>query len=436
MAPPMLPHLSLLLALLALLALLVGCGPEASEARDLVLVAEGTEGRLRWLDREDGSEQGSACLMDHFADTCASGRCQLWGFLPEVVGGVDRLTVAYERPPGPDSGALGGLLRLELGAPGEVAMDLMWLDFGVHLAGAYGGVCDEPGRTSPCRMEAPHAVACNRAGLYVVADTFLDRLLFLESERRDGDDWGVVRGVLDATTTEAQHWQDCRGVNNVEVLERDGRELALVSCKGLHQEQGDVEEQGHLALWDISDLDDVQHLWRFPAEGFLRAVHHGNVVASPEGSWLVYGHSLGATGAEEGAVQRGTVGFARFDADGPPVYLGDGVVPAAAGAFGFTPAVTELPDGTGLLVTDSGCERPVVSDCDNPGLVYEVSWPELSPEGPGGTWTEDGADQVFVELEVLRSFEGLVDPYEAEVLPADSIGQTLRTEGAVQCLQE
>ncbi len=416
------------------LALLVGCpGSSDRVSRDLLLVSESDVGRLLWMERESGEPVASACLDDHFGDYCDGGLCQVWSLLPTVANGMDLLTVPYRRPHGPETRAIGGILKLQLGAPGDVVTDIQWLDFGARLAGIYEGVCDEPSRQAPCRMESPHALACTEDGVYVVADTFLDRLLFLEFARRDDEDIGVVRAVLDATTVDPSFWQDCRGVNNVELVQHEGRELALMTCKGLVEESDVVKHQGHIVLWDVSDLDDIRHLWRYPETGFLRAVHHGAVVDGPEGRLMVYGHSLGATSAADDYEERGSVGVAWFTVDETPTYLGDGVLPEGQEQLGFTRSVTALPDGSGLLVLDSGCERVDDASCENPGRVLEVSWPQLDESGSTGAWSSDHGDQVFFEHGVVSEFGVFEHAYEAQVLAADALGEMLSTEGQVTC---
>lgn len=403
---------------------------------DRVLVAEGNVGRLRWLDGTSGEPAGEICLTALFPDHCGDGDCALWSVSHGVADGEDRLLVAYERPTVAGDPPVGGVLLLAPGQPTRVLADVQQLDWAPQLAGIYDGACDTGSQQASCRLTDPHAVAMTAAGLWVVGDSSSNRMLVLEPPEGGGTaGTATVLASLDATTLPAEVWEGCMGVNNVEVVQADdGRELALMTCKGKATGNGGKVDHGHLVLWDISDPADISRLWRFPeGEAYLWAVHHGNVVAGPEGPLLVWGHSLGASTGPRDGQELGSVGVAEFSIDVTPTYLGDGLLPGVEDPLGFVRGVTALPEGGGLLVTDSGCEKDTARGCENPRRLVEVGWPALSPPGLGGGHSDDHSDQAFFSLDPLGTWTDVSQPYEAHRLAGADLGRPLGTAAVLGC---
>ncbi len=406
---------------------------EAPPPPDLIALVADYRAEARWLVRETGEVWGRICLTTWFPAQCASALCRLIGFQHDQVDGKDRFTYAYLRPLVAGESERGGIIALEPGQHGKVAWDLVELDFETWLPDIYDGVCHRGSQDELCAMWNPHAVARLPSGTWVVADTKMDRHLFLDIDTTETQPVGVVRAALDVTTVPAPHWEGCRGTNNVETWLEGDTVFVLTTCRGDESNEGSMTRRGSVVLWDATDVSDVRRVWRYPEEGYLKAPHHGRVVEGPDGPLLVYGHSQGDSGSEND--DHGTVGFARFSSAAQPTYLGDGRLPKSVGQWGFVRAVTPLPDGEGLLVSDSGCET-IAELCEGatPRLV-EIAWPDLEPAGLFGTYEEDHSDQAFFELEVLRVLEGeeLGQPYESMVLRGEELGEALSEQGGASC---
>lgn len=183
--------------------------------------------------------------------------------------------------------------------------------------------------------------------------------------------------------------------NSLDLVTYEGRTLILVSYKGSPLFG---VRTGALALWDITDLDAITLVWRFPDDGYLDTPH-GAALRPYEGGWiLVYAHTRGGD-------LGGTVGVAVTDRpDAPPAYVAD-LVPSG-GPYEFLRGV-EPVDGGALIVTDAGEEYAHVQA---DGSVMIVGAPDLSPAGVSGA--VDGS-QRFVEVVATPLIRDLATPFEA-----------------------
>ncbi len=398
---------------------------------DLVAVVGNFGEEIRWLERTSGAVFASQELSTWFPGLCDQGGCRAAGFQHHVIDDTDHITLAFSRPLEVGAEDRGGVLSFTPGAPGTLSWEFIELDWDTWLPDLYDGLCAGGVPEDHCRMENPHTVALLPDGAWLVADTRQDRFLVLTVDPTASPVRGVVRAVMDATTLPPSQWERCEGPNNIELWLDGGVTYALTTCRGDTSSDGSMTRRGSLALWDLTDIDDIQRVWRFPKEGYIKAPHHGRVLDGPDGPLVVWGHSMGESGADN--EERGSVGLARFHITSRPEYIGDGRLPESYGRFGFVRSVTPLPDGAGLLVADSGCEL-IFEPCDNPGRLVEVAFPTLTASGLGGAWSEDHADQHFIELEVLalQDGEAVGHPYEAELLAYEDLGEALRTPGAVR----
>ena len=409
---------------------------------DLIAVVGLPSEEVWFLVPETGEVVAQQRIRDWLPDKCAKGDCRLAGFQHEVIADEDVMTFAYSIPEGTDGARLGGIVSTRLGSPGSVLWELMELDFDTWLSGIYDGRCAEGNPDSRCRMANPHTVVRMPDRRWLIADTAQDRLLILEPEPEELSEnpstsdtqerlTGEVRQVMDETTQTRGDWQECEGPNNAEIWVEDDVTYALMTCRGSTTEDGGRTRQGSISLWDLRDLDRPTRIWRYPERGFLKAVHHGRVIDGPDSPWLVYGHSMGnSTLANE---ELGTVGIARFSLTEVPEYLGDGQLPEEVGELGFVRSVGPLPDGQGMLVADSGCEV-IAQDCQETGRLIQVRFPDRVASGRTGSWSDDHGQQDFFALDILGLLEGSAVgglPYEAEYLPAEALGVSLRTPGAV-----
>ncbi len=412
---------------------------------DLIAVVGEPGEELRFVERHTGEVWAMQNMSDWFPETCAEGPCRLLGFQHEVVDDQDVMTFAYTVSWGTGLDRVGGLLSVRLGDPGTVLWEFIELEWDAWLPTIYDGLCADGNPDERCRMGNPHTVLRMPDRNWLVADTARDRVVILEAEPEElskrtpkqGTDTrvkGMVRQVIDATTQPESEWKACQGPNNVELWVEDDVPYALITCRGDTGDDGGMTRHGMISLWDLSDLSHPDRVWTYPKKGHIKAAHHGRVIDGPDGPWLVYGHSMGnSSDADE---ELGSVGLARFHVDQGPEYLGDGLLPEDLGTFGFVRSVSPMPDGEGLFIADSGCER-IAGECANPGRLVEVAFPELDDPGLSGGWSEDHREQRFFDLDVTRILEG--DklgglPYEAEYLPYESLGEPLRTRGAVRPL--
>jgi len=365
----------------------VETGDSAGAESEVVFVAETGAGRLAWYD-EQGEVIGEQCFSELF-ETCAEAVCHVFGGLtPDAAAGV-----TYTRAEA--QATLGGVLWFEGGRPPTLATALETLSFDTWFDGGFED-CDQPPTPPECRLRMPHDVVVH-GDRVVVADTGNDRVLLLEVS-------GEVRAVLDA---DHPQWDGCGWPNHLQSLD----EGLLVTCKASSAGL-DNNDQGYLALWSLEDPEDPQRLWRWPEEGVLAAPHDGHV----EDDLLVWAHSRGAGGLED-SDPSGSIGFARYRGAESPEYLGDGVVED----LGFVRSVELAPNGA-ILINDTGCELRGET-CDQAAKVLWSRLPDLESPAGNGSWSEDHAEQAFLELEVVEPafLEDLREVFEARVWEAGEV---------------
>ncbi len=277
-----------------------------------------------------------------------------------------------------------------------------------------------------CYTIFPHEIAWmpDRRTL-ALSDTTLNRVIWFEPPT-DGTVAQATAVLEPEQTLEAS--QD-RTLNCLEIIEHDGRALMLNSFKTSTAPEAAGKDVGRLMLWDVTDLDDLQHVWSYPADGHLAAVHGPSLWDTDVGLLLTYAHSSGASTANMS--ERGSVGLALASWDHPPVYLGDVLPPADAlpEPMGFV-RDAKLVNGEldRMLVLDSGCETPFPSGCSRTAqlLELEVELPEIS--GLSGAYSELHTELSFSELPMERSVmdDGLLFPFEVQHLEGRDVGPGMR----------
>ncbi|MCP4805278.1 MAG: hypothetical protein GY884_08005 [Proteobacteria bacterium] len=274
-----------------------------------------------------------------------------------------------------------------------------------------------------CRLNMVHALKPWGDG-WVVADTQNSRVLWVDTPAGP-EGTLTVTAVLDSTH---EAWDGFLWSNHVQVIDEGDQRYLLTTFKGGDFPEVADRNTGRIALWDATDPTALEHVWSFPEDGWLAAVHH----AERYDDLLVYSHSLGASHAfDEG--DHGTVGLATWNGVEPPTYLADLIMPVGRPAFGFVREAEVVGDV--LLVTDSGCENPDVVCGIAGGGIVELAVPtDLEPAGLTGAYSPDHAQQAVVQGEVLHTFlfRELDYPYEADLLSWDEVGEPL-TSGIGSC---
>ncbi len=339
----------------------------SSEPTALLVVETGTA-RIAWHD-ESAALMGEQCLSELWPEDCVGNDCKLFG---GILPGSESL-ITYTRKDADSGRTFGGVARFTAGRPPTLVETI-----------------EVPA------MRMPHDVVAFEGGL-AVADTGNSRVLFLDAS-------GELVGTLDASVA---GFDDCAWVNHLQLVD----EGLLTTCKGVGTEGGSADE-GFIALWDVSDLDDISRHWRWPESGFVASPHDGHVT----GDLLLYAHSRGG-GPLTGEPQLGSVGFARWSGTSPPTYLGD----AKTDDLGFLRSVELTPDGT-LWVNDNGCQIGG-EHCEQYPAVIEAALPVLEETGLTGAWTEDHSQQLYLDLEVRDSdfIEDLHEAFEIRVWSTDDV---------------
>jgi len=387
----------------------------------LLLIVETGKGRTLFVDHADGSVLGQQCVSELEVQGCGSEGCLFFGVEHALVDGDDALTFAFTWADDDQRGNPGALAQVVPGHPPNVTWSSTELDFSVadpELAER----CPNP-QEPLCRLNMVHALK-PWDDQWVVADTQNSRLLWVETPAGPDEPMVVTARLDDAV----EGWDGFLWSNHVQVLEEGDRRYVLTTWKGGDFPEVAPRNTGRIALWDATDPTAIEHLWSFPEEGYLAAVHH----AERYGDLLIYSHSLGASHAfEEG--DNGTVGVATWNGTDPPTYLADLIMPVGRPAFGFVREAELVGEGV-LLVTDSGCENPDVVCGISGGGIVEMALPELEPTGLTGAFSPDHDQQEIVHGEVLGTylFRSLDYPYEADLMSWDEVGRQL-TEGVGAC---
>jgi len=412
---------------------------------DVVVLTNTAHGCVRFMDYSGAQLRAEVCFDELLPEQCSGTQSNGWAV-------CQAFSVIYDRQSDPESLIMVFARQAEsdedIRPGGVVAMDLSWpvqpkwrihevslpeshamhsacLD--VHASLGPDGVPDIRSAEGECYTVFPHELAWMPGHeLLALSDTTLNRVIWFEPPT-EGTVAQATAVLEPERTTEAS---DDRTLNCLEIIEHDGRALLLNSFKTSTAPEAAGKDVGRLMLWDVTDLDHLQHVWTYPSEGHLAAVHGPSLWETEVGLLLTYAHSSGASTA--GISERGTVGMALASWDHPPVYLGDVLPPTDAlpEPMGFVRDV-KLVRGEleRMLVLDSGCETPFPSGCDRTAQLLEldVVLPDLT--GMSGAFSELHTDQSFSEVPMERSVmnDGLLFPFEVQHLLAEDVGPGLRS---------
>ena len=437
-----------------LVVLLVGCPPvtpddtdpdgSTPDAGDVVLLTNTARGCVRLMDYEGARLRAEVCFDDLLPEQCE-------GTLPNGWAVCQAFSVIYDRESDPESLIMVYARQAELGEDikpgGVVAVDLSWplearwrihevslpeshslhdscLDVHASLGpdGAPAVRTDE----AECYTIFPHELAWMPGReLLALSDTTLNRVIWF-APPSEGTVAEVVAVLEPEVVPEAL---DDRTLNCLEIVEHDDRVMLLNSFKTSQAPEAAGEDLGRIMLWDVTDLEQLEHLWTYPAEGHLAAVHGPSLWETRVGLLLTYAHSGGASNSTD--AERGTVGMALGSWDHAPVYLGD-LLPSEdqlAEPLGFV-RDTKLVHGglSQMLVLDSGCETPWPMGCERDARLIEVD--VVLPDIPGmsGAYSLLHEEQSFVRVPVVRSLmkNDLLFPFEVQHLALEDVGPGLR----------
>ncbi len=378
-----------------------------------ILIADTGHGRLVSVDRASGQTIGHLCMANLMPASCGderadgSVRCGVYGFLREPGGEADHVLVTFSRGEGEE--IEGGVANVRIGPRSEVEWRIDRLAFEDHLSLADPCPPDVP-EDGPCRLQAPHGLDRWIDGeQLVVADNRNNRILVLSPPEEPGAAASVSLALDEATPG----WDHARWPNAVQVLGEGQDTFLLVTFRGVGPGSDLPHYGGRIVLWDVTAADATRHVWTYPAEGYLAAVHDGHVEHTDSGPLLVYAHSRGA-GPGAQAAPAGSVGVARMSFTTAPGYLGDLVAGADEPPLGFVRSVELIDAGQRLLVTDSGCEN-AADPCQSAPAVLELGFTAPSPSGGTGAHSDQHDEQRFHPATVLRQdFDGSMRfPYSA-----------------------
>ena len=412
------------------LLLALACRPtEEIPTGDVLLVVETGRSQLTLIDRDEAVVRGTQCMFELAPEVCRPAKnskiaeCLPFGVDYSHDDGLESIQLTWARRDEEiESGLPGSVTAFEPGHPPAIIWEIADLDYAEYLPGYKNRACVGGEEWSAdCHLNMTHVTAPSPDGRFLVlADTLSSRIVWL----LPGDP-PQVYAVLD---DEHPAWDGFLYSNNVELYEDDGRTYLLTTFKSGDFDEVASRNTGRLVLWDVTDPLDPQHVWNYPEEGFVAAVHHGRVFEVGGERFLVYAHSLGASDSFTGF--NGSVGIAAFAFETPPTYLGDGLLPAGLEGFGFVREIELAPEGDSLYVVDSGCENPDITECSRAGELFEVAWPDWEATGQSGAFDEGHNDQTFRTLEVLQEDwgVGLSFPFEVDVLLEDDLGPLLEGE--------
>ena len=401
------------------------------EPGDIVVIAETSSGRLLMADQNTGAYEGEICLYEMLPEDCVANpvaeddKCMIFSAEHFLEDDVSSWLVSIVLNDSTLDFTPSQLSRIRPAHPPEAIWTVSSLSFDRWQPQIYGGRCaPDPDPANPdCHLNAAHTVLESGDQL-IVADTNNSRVLWLEKPTAGSGPAEVVH-VLDGSHPD---WADWRSINNVQHLTEGDRTLLLTTFKSSISDSLQQDE-GRIVLWDVTDPSLPERVWAYPEQGFLAAVHHGQVQQTASGEqWLIYAHSLGASDdPDEGLF--GSVGMARFNGTQPPEYLADGILEVVDQSMGFVREVEIPAPHDWMIITDSGCENRQ-SECELSGRVISVSLPDLTPSGLSGAFGE----QTFITLESLpEAFQHeMVFPYEADVFAREEV-DSLVAEGLGSC---
>jgi len=379
---------------------------QIDSAQGAVVVADTGRGQVLVVDRV-GNSLGGMCMASILPDDCqgtradGSASCHVF----DVTFEQDGMLLSYS-----SADTTSGIFYYN---PSSQQLD--WRIEGLRFqeADPLLATCLVPNNGEPlCRLRMPHAARWTLDGqALVVADTLNNRVLFLDPPV---DGLSEVKFVLDDATS---GWGAARWPNGVSVMESpEGRMSLLVTYKGSDPVRSGDSLAGRIMLWDIDDVMDPDWVWAFPEEGYLAAVHNGQVQPLPDGRLaLVYSHSLGA-GFDFGEGGQGSVGLGLMSFEESPTYISD-LVASGPRPLGFVRDAEFIGDSGRVLITDSGCERPSI-DCEKTARLLELEFEMPEIVGLSGAFSGDHEQQQFQflspiggEYKTVLSF-----PFEADVV--------------------
>jgi hypothetical protein len=404
----------------------------------ILMVSETATGKLHVLNADLGTVMGAICLTELHPDVCASGThglanpCLLFGVEHAVRDGGDVLTLAYTLRDPELPYAPGAVAQIVPQHPVEPDWIMTALHFSAEIQDAERFSCEVPEAVPKCHLYGAHVAVPHPDGSLMIADTSNSRLLWVTPPAAgSGSEIGTVTAVLSRRQAD---WGEEEYVNHVQHIVDGDSEWALLTFKGAAPSGPDSINTGRIVLWDVTDRSNPEHLWSYPTDGYLAAVHQGMVQDTPSGRLLIYAHSLGASNVNaDGA---GSIGLATFNGSDPPTYLGDGVI-SGESTLGFIREVEWSGLADALLVTDSGCEN-AGDECARAGEVRTLTLPDWPEAGLTGGHSATHEQQVFYTMEE-QPFSGpppLALPYDGDLIPHADQGHPLSTGRLGGCPSE
>ncbi len=392
------PHRALLTTALLLVA--AGCPPvdppdsdtEPSPdgtTGDVVILTNTAHGCVRFMDYDGARLRAEVCFDDLVPELCA-------GTLPNGWAVCQAFTVLYDRESDPEQLLMvfarqaddeedirpGGVVAVPLSWPVEPSWRIQEVslpeDHHLHescleIHESFG---DDPAPqihsdAAKCYTIFPHELGWMPGReLLALSDTTLNRVMWFAPPEEGST---VAEAVTLLEPEGLEEAGDDRTLNCLEIVEHEDRVMLLNSFKTSVAPEAAGEDLGRIMFWDVTDLDDIQHLWTFPEVGHLAAPHGPSLWDTRVGLLLTYGHSAGASTATQS--EMGSVGMALAHWDHAPVYLGD-VLPMEgdlAEPLGFVRDAKLVHGGLNrMLVLDSGCESPFPQGCDRVARLIEM----------------------------------------------------------------
>ncbi len=420
-------------------------GPVSTQG-DVLILTNTAYGCVRFLDYQTTEQLAEICFSELLPELCdeilPSGwaRCQAFSVLYDPVTEPESLIMVFARQGDePEDLLPGGVVAMDLAWPLEPSWRLHEVDLPashprsaeceeVHQRLGPDGIPEMgEGVERECYTVFPHELGWMPGHeLLALSDTTLNRVIWFAPPQ--GDTHGAVTAVLEPEVTSVGVHD--RTLNCLELVEHDDRVMLLNSFKTSVAPEAAGLDQGRLMMWDVTDLDAISHLWTYPSQGYLAAVHGPSMWDTPIGPLLTYAHSAG--GSDEDRGHYGSVGLALASWDNDPVYLGD-ILPVEtdyADPMGFTRDVKLVSgDLERLLVLDSGCESPGPNGCERDARLLEMDL--VLPDIPGlsGAFSAEHEQQVFNRVPVQRHIAeagDLLFPFEVQQLSAAEVGPGLR----------
>lgn len=359
------------------------------------------------------------------------------------------LAVFGSKPKGPAVKVYSVVQRVRPALPrGQVVWKIKTLDF--------SGVPEGLVQCDPTRIDSTGALADPRCypqlvhSIQVVDDHPADKTVSVVMAEMDT--FRVTRATLDYASggTEARvdwvlgrenpDWPRMAFVNAAQYIDDQPGGPYLLTT--FYTATAEVFGGGLLMLWRWNGAD-WEALWRFPEDvadrdalPLLNTPHMGEHLVDPISGrpWVIYSHSRGTAGDWATSTDYGgSFGVLELGASlaDPPTYRMDVVLRGddPARETQFSRDVDFLADGT-LLLTDAACEDGV--GCNHPARLFWVEpfFTAGAPTTQPGWYAPDerylnryDLPNALILDEIQCGFGVL---FEAELLPTDRLGSTLR----------